>query len=286
MHLIVNGIDEPEKQSPLDLYYLMCYPNNISDYLSCLHLKCGKASLVLFKHHMEALMDFSHFDVRKYPTVSVQEGYKEWVQTYEDTVLNEMDLRLLAKIHSVAWNQVQLAADLACGTGRIGTWLKQRGVQSLDGVDVTAEMVEVARAKGVYQQLLISNMLDSALETARYDLVTVVLADEHLPDVRPLYREVARITRPQGYFVIVGYHPYFLMNGIPTHFDRATGESVTIECYIHLFSDHVRAAREAGWSLLEMHEGLIDEAWIARKPKWSHYLNRPVSFAMVWQKDQ
>lgn len=26
-------------------------------------------------------MDFSQFDVRKYPTVSVQEGYREWAQT-------------------------------------------------------------------------------------------------------------------------------------------------------------------------------------------------------------
>src|ERR1700726_3764933 len=102
------------------------------------------------KHSLdEALMDFSHFDTRKYPIVSVQEGYGEWVQTYEDTVLNEMDQRLLARIQSVAWDQVQQAADLACGTGRIGTWLKQREVKSLDGVDMTAEMIEVARAKGV-----------------------------------------------------------------------------------------------------------------------------------------
>jgi hypothetical protein len=33
-----------------------------------------------------------------------------------------------------------------------------------------------------------------------------------------------------------------------------------------------------------MHEGLIDDAWIAQKPKWEQYKNRPVSFMMVWQK--
>ena len=230
-------------------------------------------------------MDFSQFDARKYPTVSVQEGYREWVQTYEETVQNAMDLRLLNEIQSVKWDQVQQAADLACGTGRIGVWLKQQGVRNVDGVDVTAEMVEVARAKGVYRRLLISNMLKTPLEPAHYDLVTAVLADEHLPDVHPLYMETARITRPGGYFVIVGYHPFFLLSGIPTHFDRTTGESVTIQCYVHLFSDHVQAALKAGWSLREMHEGLINEEWIALKPHWSRYLNRPVSFAMVWQKE-
>jgi len=231
-------------------------------------------------------MDFSQFDVRQYPTVSVQEGYREWAQTYEETVLDAMDLRLLSHIQSITWQQIQRAADLACGTGRIGTWLKHRGVSSLDGVDLTAEMVEVARARGVYRQLLIGNILETSLESGHYDLVTLVLADEHLPELHPLYTEVARITQPGGYFVIVGYHPYFLMHGIPTHFDRSTGESVTIQCYVHLFSEHVQAALAAGWSLREMHEGLIDEEWIARKPHWSRYLNRPISFAMVWQKER
>jgi len=231
-------------------------------------------------------MDFSQFDVRKYPTVPVQQGYREWAQTYEETVLDAMDLRLLSRIQSVPWDQIQQATDLACGTGRIGVWLKNRGVSCLDGIDVTAEMVEVARAKGVYDRLLIGNILETPLGPAHADLVTAVLVDEHLPDVRPLYAEVARITRPAGFFVIVGYHPYFLLNGVPTHFDRATGESVTIQCYVHLFSEHVQAALAVGWSLREMHEGLVDEEWITHKPHWSRYLNRPISFAVVWQKSE
>ena len=189
-----------------------------------------------------------------------------------------------ARIQSIRWDQAEQAADLACGTGRIGGRLKQRGVQYIDGVDLTTEMVELARAKGVYRQFLMSNVLDTTLVNARYDVVTMVLADEHLPDVRPLYMEVARITRSQGYFVIVGYHPYFLMNGIPTHFHRDTGEPITIQCYVHLFSDHVQAALAAGWSLMEMHEGVVDEECVARKPNWHRYMNWPISFAMVWQK--
>ncbi|MHB8645543.1 MAG: hypothetical protein ACYDAR_07125 [Thermomicrobiales bacterium] len=60
---------------------------------------------------------------------------------------------------------------------------------------------------------------------------------------------------------------------------------MTIECYVHLLSDHIRAALAAGWSLQEMHEGLIDDEWLAVKPKWGQYTNQPVSFAMVWQKE-
>lgn len=231
-------------------------------------------------------MDFSPFDTRNYPTVSVQEGYSEWASTYEDIVQDTMDLRLLEKIQSVAWDHVHVAADLACGTGRIGAWLKQQGVASLDGVDLTAAMLEGASAKGIYRQLFLANILDTPLQTEAYDLVTAVLVDEHLPGVRPLYREAARIASHGGYFVLAGYHPFFLLSGIPTHFNSASGEPFTIECYVHLLSDHVQAALAEGWTLIEMYEGLIDDEWLARKPKWGQYRDRPVSFAMVWQKQR
>ncbi len=229
-------------------------------------------------------MDFSHFDTRNYPILSVEEGYGEWASTYETIVLDAMDLRLLARVQSIAWEQMREAADLACGTGRVGVWLKQRGVGALDGVDLTAAMLESAREKEVYRQLAQGDIRAAPLAAAAYDLVTVSLADEHLPDVRPLYQEAARIARPNGYFALVCYHPFFLMGGIPTHFNRADGEAATIQTYVHLLSDHVQAALAAGWSLREMHEGLIDEEWLAQKPKWSQYEHRPVSFVMIWQK--
>src|ERR1043166_5526257 len=158
-------------------------------------------------------MDSSRFDTRHYPTVPVKEGYGEWARTYEDTVLDTMDLRLLEKIQTVAWTHIRQAADLACGTGRIGVWLQQQGVSAIDGIDLTAEMLEGARAKGVYHQILQGDIRATPFEPGQYDLVTEVLADEHMPEVAPLYQEAARIASGQGYFVMVGYHPFFIMNG-------------------------------------------------------------------------
>jgi hypothetical protein len=83
----------------------------------------------------------------------------------------------------------------------------------------------------------------------------------------------------------VGYHPHFMMTaGIPTHFDRPTGEPVAIETYVHLLSDHVAAARAAALSLIEMRERLVDDRWIELKPRWEPFRNFPVSFAIAWQK--
>lgn len=230
-------------------------------------------------------MDFSRFDRRNYPTRSVRDGYGEWAATYEDAVQDVMDLRLFGRIERIPWHRVAAAADLACGTGRVGVWLNQQGVAAVDGLDLTAEMLARARNKGVYRQLLLGDVCETPFPSAAYDLVTLSLADEHLPDLRPLYREAARLTRPGGFFALVGYHPYFILNGMPTHYHSASGDPLTVEMYVHLTSDHIQAGLATGWALCEMHEGLIDEEYLTLKPKWSRYQNWPVSFALVWRRE-
>jgi SAM-dependent methyltransferase len=216
----------------------------------------------------------------------VRDGYREWAATYENVVQDEMDLRLLARLETVDWAAAGRALDLACGSGRIGVWLKARGVAHLDGVDFTPEMLAQAEGKQVYERLVEADILATGLAPGTYDLIVEVLADEHLADLRPLYREAARLAAPTATFVLVGYHPHFLMNGVPTHFDRADGQPVTIESHVHLFSDHVKAASAAGWRLREMDEGVVDDAWLAKKPQWALLRFHPVSFCMVWERDR
>jgi hypothetical protein len=57
------------------------------------------------------MLEFSRFDRRRYPTVSVREGYREWLPSYETTVEDEMDLVLLGALESVPWTAVEHAAD-------------------------------------------------------------------------------------------------------------------------------------------------------------------------------
>lgn len=231
------------------------------------------------------MLEFSHFDRRGYPTVSVREGYREWLPSYETTVEAEMDLVLLESLESVPWTAAERAADLGCGTGRTGAWLRTRGVARVDGVDLTPEMLDTARARAIYARLVQADVAATGLEGGVYDLVTTCLVDEHLRDLQPLYGEASRLLRPGGLQVLIGYHPHFMMTaGVPTHFDRYSGEPVAIETYVHLLSDHVGAARAAHLALVEMRERLIDDRWIALKPRWIPYRNHPVSFAIVWQK--
>jgi SAM-dependent methyltransferase len=229
-------------------------------------------------------MEFKPFDMRHYPTLAVSEGYDAWARSYDGVVLDEMDLRLLARLTTVDWAAANRVLDLACGTGRIGQWLRAQGIVNLDGLDFTPAMLAKAEARGVYDRLLEGDVRATGVPDAHYDLALMVLADEHLDELGSLYREVARVTAPGGSFLLVGYHPHFMLNGIPTHFRREDGQQVAIETYVHLVSDHVKAAHRGGWTLVELEEGLVDQDWLAKKPKWTRYEHHPVSFAAVWRR--
>jgi SAM-dependent methyltransferase len=231
------------------------------------------------------MADFASFDTRGYRTVDPRSGYARWAATYEDTVEDAMDLELLAALRTVSWSSVERAADLGCGTGRTGTWLHERGVRSIDGVDLTPEMLERARARGVYDRLLEADVTATTLPAQEYDLLTTCLVDEHLPTLEPLYAEASRLARPGATYVLVGFHPQFIMaSGMPTHFDGPDGQPVAIETHVHLLSDHANAALAAGWQLAELRERTIDDAWLVLKPKWAKLRGQPIAFACVWSR--
>jgi len=233
--------------------------------------------------------DFSNYDTRGYKTLSVIDGYAEWSATY-DQLRAEQDLidrPMLDACTSVEWPKIISAVDLACGTGRVGAYLSSiRQIRQVDGIDVSSAMLDRARSTQVYRHLAVADVCATTLESSFYDLGVCAMAACHLEDLPALYRESARIIRPGGVFILIDFHQYFLLQGIPTHFDRASGESVAIRNVVHLTSDHVRGALQCGWQLIEMQERLIDDDWLNKAPRMKNYRNRPVGFMLVWKRLQ
>jgi SAM-dependent methyltransferase len=230
-------------------------------------------------------MDFKDFDRRNYPTVPPRTGYGEWAASYEAAVPDQLDIRVLESLKSIDWSSARECLDLACGTGRTAAWLKTRGVATIDGVDLTPEMLQRARVKELYRTLSLGSVEATGILHARYDLIVMCLVDEHLRALDPVYREAYRLSGSRAKFVVVGMHPFFFMTGMPTHYRDADGNPKAIETSIHLLSDHVKAAFNAGWSLAEMYEGVVDEEWLRVKPKWAPLKNYPVNFGYLWERN-
>jgi SAM-dependent methyltransferase len=220
--------------------------------------------------------------IRRMELSNIESQKFEWISSYDASVSDEIDLYLLSQLSNINWSEVRRAADLACGTGRTGQWLKAKNIEQIDGLDITPEMLELAGRTKVYNRLVYGDMRTTLLGSSYYDLVTNVLADEHIPEIEPLYNEVSRILKPGGLYISVGFHPYFLLNGHSTHIDRITG--VTIKNYVHLFSEHFRAASKNHFDLVEMNERVVDHEWISAHPAWEAHLDRPISYVLVWKK--
>jgi SAM-dependent methyltransferase len=232
-------------------------------------------------------MDFGDFDARGYRTVDVRTGYGQWVSSYEDTVQDTMDIALLDQLSKPSWSSVRRAVDLGCGTGRTAAWLRGRGVPAIDGVDLTPQMLAVAAGRGAHDRLVEADVTDTGLAPGTYDLTIASLVDEHLTDLRPLYQEAWRLAADKAVFVLVAFHPHFIMtSGMPTHYTSDSGEHIAISTTVHLLSDHVGAALGAGWQLAELRERVVDDEWVAIKPKWERLRNHPVSAAFVWRKER
>src|SRR6202789_473838 len=223
------------------------------------------------------MRSFEAFDTRGYRTVSAREGYDRWAATYEDTVEDGMDLALLERLE-VDWGGVGAVADLGCGTGRTGSWLAGLGAGEIDGVDLSPARLAAARERGVYRSLGEGEVAATGFDPAAYDLVVACLVDEHLADLGPLYAEAARLAASGARFALVGFHPHFIIaSGMPTHFDDAeSGEAVAIETHVHLLSEHVAAGLGAGLRLDALHERVVDDEFLARKPKWERVRGHPI----------
>ncbi len=230
-------------------------------------------------------MKFEAFDRRKHKTLSVERGYRLWSESYDRFMIPfQLDYPLMARCKELRPKRVKTAVDLGCGTGRIGSWLKSRGAGSLDGLDLCAAMLDRARPKGVYRRLWLREFPGTSLPSAAYDLVICSLALCHVRNMGGFYREAFRLAKRTGSVAVIDYHPHFLLNGIPTHFQDSKGKTFAIRNYVHLFRDHFAAAARAGWTLTWMDELAVSPAWARRHHGWRPYVHQPVSFMLCWKK--
>lgn len=89
--------------------------------------------------------------------------------------------------------------DLGCGTGLSGAAFKDRAAH-LTGVDLSPAMIEKARARGVYDELLVGD-IESGLGENRYDLVIAADTLVYIGDLAVTLKTVAAALKAEGHFL-------------------------------------------------------------------------------------
>jgi SAM-dependent methyltransferase len=187
--------------------------------------------------------------------------------------------------------------DLGCGEGYVGRQLLARGAASVTGIDISAEMVENARAQVPEgSEAALDYAVGDAWELAHFaddsfDLVVCVFLFNYLEraQMTATMKEVARVLRPGGRFVFAVPHPslafqraeerpFYFSRGEHGYFDgrdalfegeiwRRDGVSVPVRCVHKTLDDYFTALREAGFtSLPELKELHATEEHLAFDP--------------------
>lgn len=132
---------------------------------------------------------------------AIRSEYRALAADY-DAALEAWDVRPVrdgARIFAEHAPESAVVLDAGCGTGLSGQGLRERGFSRLVGIDLSPEMLDIARDKGVYEALEIADLTRPLQFAAdRFDAVYCIGVLTHIRDVEALMRELCRVTRPGG----------------------------------------------------------------------------------------
>jgi predicted TPR repeat methyltransferase len=110
-------------------------------------------------------------------------------------------LREFAQFLGLAGRARYSILDLGCGTGLMGEAVRD-WARRLDGVDLSLQMIEKARAKGIYDALYDADICSWLEEPGqRYDLIIAADTIVYLGDLAPLYSTVSKRLEEDGTFL-------------------------------------------------------------------------------------
>jgi predicted TPR repeat methyltransferase len=93
--------------------------------------------------------------------------------------------------------------DLGCGTGLVGESFKDFGAGGcLDGIDLSPRMLDVARKRGIYNELILGDLETVLAEPGpSYDLIVSADTMVYLGDLAPTFRGVFNRLVAGGYYL-------------------------------------------------------------------------------------
>ena len=149
---------------------------------------------------------------------------------------------------------VQDILDIGCGTGLVGAQLPDLAAR-LEGVDVSAAMLEKARAKNLYRDLFQADLVAFlAARQASYDALLGAATLIHFGDLKPLFAAASRSLRDRGLFIFT----LFPHAGEADYTAAASQRLAQSGCFAHSVAYVERLARETGFARLEM-EAIVHE---------------------------
>ena len=165
--------------------------------------------------------------------------------------------------------------DLGCGSGRYTFLLEDAGPRKLTGVDISDEMLRIAREKAEKRgssAKFVKGDLNDFVPDDQYDVVFSSTMSHYIVDLFPLFANIYDMLSYKGICIISVMNPIY-----SAHYPLKKGAQVGVRpgnvvqpwyngdeeleellnySYHHTFSDYINAIIHNGLSILEMQEPL------------------------------
>jgi SAM-dependent methyltransferase len=96
--------------------------------------------------------------------------------------------------------------DLGCGSGVFTKDLINWGGK-VKGIDLSKTLIEIAKKENPKAKFYIGNAVKTPFDDSEFDIVASNLVVHYFKDVKPLFKEVARVLKKGGIFVFYTHHP-------------------------------------------------------------------------------
>jgi SAM-dependent methyltransferase len=193
--------------------------------------------------------------------------------------------------------------DSGCGEGRFCGMLVERGAKYVLGVDLCEPMINAARelqtGTDVYQLADVQEL--NFLEDETFDLAVSYLNQCDLSDFKANNREIFRVLKPRGRFIISNLHPmrsavggHRTEDGTKQHvvLDRYFDEggrrwnmmAVELTNFHRTLSTYVQAYRESGFAMEGIIEPTVERKNLALYPELDDELRVPNFIIFILNK--
>jgi len=145
--------------------------------------------------------------------------YKIWASTYDDDFATKNDYRSPLEIANYyeKYSNVEDSPilDVGAGTGLIGECLnKNKGKNQIDGLDISSEMLNLAKLKKCYRNLIQADLTKKLIITDNYYGAILSAGTFTHGHVGPkVFDELLRIIKPNGLFIITIHTKIFQKGG-------------------------------------------------------------------------
>jgi predicted TPR repeat methyltransferase len=146
---------------------------------------------------------------KRCPPAYMRRLFDDFSSHYDETMLEQLLYRAHRHLRDLAERVLPRLTppwrilDLGCGTGLVGDAFKDLAYGGrLAGIDIAPRMIEAARARGIYDELILGD-LEMVLHTpsATYELILAADTMIYLGDLAPTFSGVAKRLEPDGFYL-------------------------------------------------------------------------------------